>query len=66
MEISVLSVLIVCLAFAIVMLADLKGMEHEMEQDMTRQDMIFKAINDCMAQLEKDQKEFDNNTYKHD
>ena len=62
-----LPLLFVCLAFAIVMLADIKGMEHEMEQDRIRQDMIFKAIDDYMAQLEKDQKEFVNKaTCKHD
>jgi hypothetical protein len=66
LEIKLLPVLFVCFAFAIVMLADLKRMEHEMEQDTTRQDMLFKAIDDYMAQLEKDQKEFVDKACKHD
>lgn len=66
MEIKVLPVLFVCFVFAIAMLADLKGMEHEMEQDKIRQDVIFKAIDDIMAQLEKDQKEFVDKACKHD
>ena len=60
LEIKVLPVLFVCFAFAIVMLADLKRMEHEMKQDKIRQDLVFKIIeDDIMAKLEKDQKEND-------
>jgi len=50
--------LIACLVFVILMRIDLNRMEYEMEQDAIRQDAIFKAIDDYMAQLEKDQKEF--------
>lgn len=64
LEIKLLPVLFVCFAFAIVMLADLKRMEHEMEQDKIRQDLVFKIIeDDIMAQLEKDRKE--NNIFEH-
>ena len=60
LEIKLLPVLFVCFAFAIVMLADLKRMEHEMKQDKIRQDLVFKIIeDDIMAKLEKDQKEND-------
>ena len=39
---------------------------EEMKQDAIRQDILFKAIDDYMAQLEKDQKEFVDKACKHD
>lgn len=58
-------VLVLGIVLSVFMLADLNSMEHEMEQDRIRQDMIFKAIDDYMAQLEKNQKDFVNKG-KHD
>lgn len=58
--------LIVCLVFVIFMQVDLNRMEYEMKQDAIRQDELFKAIDDYMAQLEKDQKEFVDKACKHD
>ena len=60
-----IAILIICFVFVMFMMADLNRMEHEMEQDAIRQDALFKAIDDYIAQ-EKDQTEFDNNSYKHD
>lgn len=60
-------VLVLGIVLSVFMLADLNSMEYEMKQDRIRQDMIFKAIDDYMAQLEKDQKEFVNKALcKHD
>lgn len=53
-----IALLLACLVFVILMRIDLNRMEYEMEQDAIRQDAIFKAIDDYMAQLERDQKEF--------
>ena len=61
-----IAVLLVLLVFGIFMLADLNRMEYEMKQDAIRQDILFKAIDDYMAQLEKDQKEFVDKACKHD
>lgn len=47
-------VLVLGIVLCVFMLADLNSMEHEMEQDRIRQDMIFKMIDDYVAQLEKD------------
>lgn len=58
-------VLVLGIVLSVFMLADLNSMEHEMEQDRIRQDMIFKAIDDYMAQLEKNQKDFVNKACKH-
>ena len=51
-------VLVLGVVLTVFMLVDLDRMKYEMEQDRIRQDMLFKAIDDYMAQLEKDQKEF--------
>ena len=61
-----IAVLLVLLVFGIFMLADLNRMEYEMKQDAIRQDILFKAIDDYMAQLEKDQKDFVDKACKHD
>lgn len=61
-----MGILLVCIVFCIFMLADLNRMEYEMKQDAIRQDALFKAIDDYMAQLEKDQKDFVNKACKHD
>ena len=61
-----IAVLFVCLVFGIFMLADLNRMEYEMKQDAIRQDTLFKYIDDYMAQLEKDQKDFVDKACKHD
>ena len=59
-------ILVLGVVLCVFMLVDLDRMKCEMEQDRIRQDMIFKAIDDYMAQLEKDQKEFVSNACKHD
>ena len=61
-----IAVLLVLLVFGIFMLADLNRMEYEMKQDAIRQDILFKAIDDYMAQLEKDQKDFVDKACNHD
>ena len=48
--------LFIALVFVMFIRADLNRMEYEMKQDAIRQDALFKAIDDYMAQLEKDQK----------
>ena len=58
-------ILVLGVVLTVFMLVDLNRMKYEMEQDRIRQDMIFKYIDDYMAQLEKDQKEFVNKG-KHD
>lgn len=59
-------ILVLGVVLTVFMLVDLNRMKYEMEQDRIRQDMLFKAIDDYMAQLEKDQKEFANKACKHD
>lgn len=61
-----MGILLVCIVFCIFMLADLNRMEYEMKQDAIRQDALFKYIDDYMAQLEKDQKDFVDKACKHD
>ena len=61
-----IAVLLIGLVFVMFMRADLNRMEYEMKQDAIRQDALFKAIDDYMAQLEKDQKEFVDKACKHD
>lgn len=55
-----MGILLVCIVFCIFMLADLNRMEYEMKQDAIRQDALFKAMDDYIAKLKKDQKEFVN------
>lgn len=52
-----IAVLLIGLVFVMIMRADLNRMEYEMKQDAIRQDALFKAIDDYMAQFEKDDME---------
>ena len=47
-------VLVLGIVLCVFMLVDLDRMKCEMEQDRIRQDMIFKMIDDYVAQLKKD------------
>ena len=61
-----MGILLVCIVFCIFMLADLNRMEYEMKQDAIRQDVLFKAMDDYIAKLKRDQKEFADKARKHD
>ena len=61
-----MGILLVCIVFCIFMLADLNRMEYEMKQDAIRQDALFKAMDDYIAKLKKDQKDFADKACKHD
>ena len=61
-----MGILLVCIVFCIFMLADLNRMEYEMKQDAIRQDALFKAMDDYIAKLKKDQNGFADKARKRD